>query len=106
MSRDKDKTTAKKSYSKAVSPKKEETNPFLSLSDRYTSFLPLGRKMTKKSPKSVFPSGSVIETQAQVPKEPTLQEKLAELVPAIGTATGSQAHEIMRGLKKSYITLI
>ena len=40
----------------------------------------------------------------QVPKQPTLQEKLAELVPAIGTDTGSQAHEIMKGLKKSYIT--
>ena len=93
MSRDKCKTTAKKSYSKAVTPKKkkEENNPFFSLSDSYTSFLPLGRKMTKKSlPKKVSPLGSVIGTL--VPKEPTLQEKLAELVPAIGTATGSQAH--------------
>ena len=58
--------------------------------------------MTKKSPpppKNVSPLGSVIGTQ-----EPTLQDKLVELVPSIGTATGSQAHEIMRGLKKSHIS--
>ena len=104
MSRDKGKTTAKKSYSEAASPKKkkkEEINPFFSLSDRHISHLPVGRKMSKKSlPKSVSPSGSV----TGAPKQPTLQEKLSELVPAIGTTTGSQAHEIMRGLKKSYIT--
>ena len=105
MSRDKGKTTAKKSYSEAASPrkKKEEINPFFSLSNRHISHLPVGRKMSKKSqslPKNVSPSGSVTGT----PKQPTLQEKLSELVPAIGTTTGSQAHEIMRGLKKSYIT--
>ena len=103
MSRDKGKTTAKKSYSKAASPKKkkEEINPFFSLSDRHISHLPVGRKMSKKPlPKSVSPSGSV----TGAPKQPTLQEKLSELVPTIGTATGSQAHEIMRGLNKSHIT--
>ena len=104
MSRDKGKTTAKKSYSEAASPKKkEEINPFFSLSKRHISYLPVGRKMSKKPPpKNVSPSGSV--TGAPTPKQPTLQEKLSELVPAIGTTTGSQAHEIMRGLKKSYIT--
>ena len=107
MSRDKGKTTAKKSHSEATSPKtkkkKEEINPFFSLSNRHISHLPVGRKMSKKSQSllnSVSPSGSVTGT----PKQPTLQEKLSELVPAIGTTTGSQAHEIMRGLNKSHIT--
>ena len=104
MSRDKDKTTAKKSYSEAVSPKKKEKdegNPFFSLSERYTSLLPTGKKMTKKpAPQSVSPTGSVIATT-----EPTLTEKLEELIPDVARASKTKnPHEIVKGLAKSGVT--
>ena len=104
MSRDKGKTTAKKSYSEAATPKKKKTkernNPFFSLSEQHISLLPSGRKMPKKPPTNVSPTGSIIGTQP----EPSLQEKLEELIQSVAAAPKNNPHEIMKGLNASGIT--
>ena len=109
MSRE-DKTSGKKSYSEVVSPfkkkkkkkKKLTSNSFFSLSEdsRYPSSLP-PRKITMGKNVNVDAT-NVSPTGSQ--SEPSLHEKLEELIPSVATGTKNNPHEIILGLKASGTT--
>ena len=111
MSREDSKTTTgKKSYSEVVSPfkkkkkkKKATSNSFFSLSEesRYPSSLPPRKTITMGKNVNVDAT-NVSPTGSQ--NEPSLHEKLEELIPSVATGTKNNPHEIILGLKASGTT--
>ena len=112
MSREDSKTTTgKKSYSEVVSPfkkkkkkKKATSNSFFSLSEesRYPSSLPPRKTITMGKNVNVAAVTNVSPTGSQ--SEPSLHEKLEELIPSVADGTKKNPHEIIKGLNGSGTT--